>query len=76
MKVWIATHSSPEWVGVYLVKPKGWVKSIYTNYYQPAEVDSFVGLCRKYATKMIRGSGKKLPEHGSKTLVQVSVVMK
>ena len=73
MKVWIATDASwcNSFVRIYTLKPKYWDELI-----QQYEDDTnfYLCVCRGTLRRLLRGTGKRLPKHGTKEIVEIQLV--
>ena len=41
-----------------------------------AEFDNAIRVCRRYAKSLLRGTGKRLPKHGTEEVVEIELIAK
>jgi hypothetical protein len=65
MKIWIGAHPYSWYVEVFTHKPASWAGSYWGT----------IGdrMFRALASRLLRGSGLRLPRHGTKQLVEVEI---
>jgi hypothetical protein len=77
MRVYLSTEYADAFVKVSVQKPKPEEWDEYDREYlisntgTPSRVP--VSICRSIMTRLLRGTGKKLPKHGSKEVVAINI---
>lgn len=74
MKIWIATdsHDDEEFVKITDETPRVW-RSSDNSWKYP---EKYFIMCRATIEPLLRGTGKRLPKHGSKDVVELEVSAK
>ncbi len=70
MKLWVTTDCIPEWVELHLKRPTVFI-SRSCGYGGPS-----TPLPRVSMKRLLMGTGKKLPRHASKTILELEIEVK
>ncbi len=69
MKIWISVSREADYVYLYTSNPNELCVGLYG-------LPTAAFVCREDMRRLLRGSGKKLPEHGSEQITEINLTAK
>ena len=69
MKIWVTASSIHTWVDLHIKRPSTFLRGM--GYMESVDWVSRIGI-----KKLLKGTGKKLPSYGSKTILELELTIK